>query len=76
MAARKMADAREARGREDRVSDEEVDEAIALFGDDPREAIRALVGALHHLVSRGYARGRVQLVSTRDDAGRDEACVQ
>jgi len=53
---------RQARGREDKVSDEEVEEAIALFGGDPREAVRALVGALHHLVSKGYARGQVRVV--------------
>jgi hypothetical protein len=60
---------------QDQVSDEEVEEAIALFGGDPREAVRALVGALHHLVSKGYARGRVRVVHTsverrgRADAG-------
>jgi len=59
-AARKMI-ARPAPGRQDQVSDEEVDEAIAVFGGDPREAVRALVGALHHLVSKGYARGRVRV---------------
>ena len=53
---------RPATGREDKVSDEEVEEAIALFGGDPREAVRALVGALHHLVSKGYARGQVRVV--------------
>jgi hypothetical protein len=55
---------RRASGLEDQVSDDEVEEAIALFGGDPREAVRALVGALHHLVvSKGYARGRVRLVT-------------
>ncbi len=73
MAARKTASARQAPGREDQVSDEEVDEAIALFGGDPREAVRALVGALHHLVSRGYARGTVHLGAPKE--GREgEAC--
>lgn len=54
-------------GRADQVSDEEVEEAITLFGGDPREAVRALVGALHHLVSKGYARGRVRVVSPPGD---------
>ena len=65
MAAGRMAaskNARHAPGRADQVSDEEVDEAITLFGGDPREAVRALVGALHHLVSKGYARGQVRVV--------------
>jgi hypothetical protein len=79
MAARKMASARGVPGREDQVSDEEVDEAIALFGGDPREAVRALVGALHHLVSKGYARGRVRVMTPPpapgDHSGRDEACI-
>ena len=77
MAARKMVSAQGARGREDQVSDAEVEEAIALFGGDPREAVRALVGALHHLVSKGYARGRVRVVtpSPGDHLGRDEACI-
>ena len=75
MAARKMA-TQEAPGRENQVSDDEVDEAIALFGGDSREAVRALVGALHHLVSRGYARGRVRVVTpSAPDAGAEEACV-
>ena len=51
-------------GRADQVSDEEVEEAITLFGGDPREAVRALVGALHHLVSKGYARGQVRVVGS------------
>jgi hypothetical protein len=63
MAAGKMVRTRRASGVEDQVSDDEVDEAIALFGGDPREAVRALVGALHHLVSRGYARGRVRVIT-------------
>ena len=63
MTSRLAGSARQARGREDRVSDEEIEEAIALFGGDPREAVRALVGALHHLVSKGYARGQVRVVS-------------
>jgi len=77
MAARKMASARGVPGREDQVSDDEVDEAIALFGGDPREAVRALVGALHHLVSKGYARGRVRVMTPPppDHPGRDEACI-
>lgn len=77
MAARKMAPARGAPGREDRVSDDEVDEAIAVFGGDPREAVRALVGALHHLVSKGYARGRVRVVAppAGDPPGTDDVCV-
>ena len=78
MTARKMAPARGASGREDRVSDDEVDEAIAVFGGDPREAVRALVGALHHLVSKGYARGRVRVVTPPvgdTPPGTDEACV-
>ena len=63
-------------GRHDQVSDAEVEEAIALFGGDPREAVRALVGALHHLVSRGYARGQVR-VATPSPGGmpREEACA-
>jgi hypothetical protein len=75
MAARKLADARQGRGRQDQVSDEEVDEAIAVFGGDPREAVRALVGALHHLVSKGYARGQVRVLAPGDQARREEACV-
>ena len=76
MAARRMATAEEAQGRKDQVSDEEVDEAIALFGGDPREAVRALVGALHHLVSKGYARGRVRVVTAPgDNPNGDGACV-
>lgn len=74
MAARRMVKTREGQGREDQVSDDEVEEAIALFGGDPREAVRALVGALHHLVSKGYARGRVRVV-TPGEAKADEACV-
>jgi hypothetical protein len=69
MAAGKMVRSpRPARGREDQVSDDEVEEAIALFGGDPREAVRALVGALHHLVSKGYARGRVRVIHAPRDA--------
>ena len=77
MAARKIATAQRATGREDQVSDDEVDEAIAVFGGDPREAVRALVGALHHLVSKGYARGRIRVVTppSGDNLGTDEACV-
>ena len=76
MAARRMTTAHGAPGREDQVLDEEVDEAIALFGGDPREAVRALVGALHHLVSKGYARGRVRVVPPPGDTpNREEACV-
>ena len=76
MAARRMTKAQGALGREDQVLDAEVDEAIALFGGDPREAVRALVGALHHLVSKGYARGRVRIVPPPGDAAeREEACV-
>ena len=74
MAARKFASARPAPGREDQVSDAEVDEAIALFGGDPREAVRALVGALHHLVSKGYARGRVRVVTPDDKPEQINAC--
>ncbi|HEX5868592.1 MAG TPA: hypothetical protein VFY72_12890 [Beijerinckiaceae bacterium] len=62
MMSRLAGNVRQASGREDKVSDEEVEEAIALFGGDPREAVRALVGALHHLVSKGYARGQVRVV--------------
>ncbi len=61
-AGRMMRSPRQAKGVEHQVSDEEVEEAIALFGGDPREAVRALVGALHHLVSKGYARGRVRII--------------
>jgi hypothetical protein len=75
MAARTMAKAREAQGREDRVSDEEVEEAVALFGGDPREAVRALVGALHHLVSEGYARGRVRVVTAPGEPKGEEARI-
>ncbi len=76
MAARRMK-TREVPGRENDVSDEEVDEAIALFGGDPREAVRALVGALHHLVSKGYARGRVHVVSPAfgERPAADDACM-
>ena len=62
MAAMKRSRMRQAHGRQNSVSDEEVAEAIMLFGGDPHEAVRALVGALHHLVSRGYTRGTVSLV--------------
>ncbi len=72
MAAGSRASARKALGVEDWVSDEEVEEAIALFGGDPREAVRALVGALHHLVSRGYARGQLRVVPQADQA-REQA---
>lgn len=77
MAARAMATAQGAPGRVDQVSDEEVDEAIAAFGGNPREAVRALVGALHHLVSKGYTRGRVRVVAppAGDNPVGDEACV-
>lgn len=61
-ASRMVRSPRPVRGVEDQVSDEEVEEAIALFGGEPREAVRALVGALHHLVSKGYARGRVRVI--------------
>ena len=78
MAARRMATAEEAQGRKDQVSDEEVDEAIALFGGDPREAVRALVGTLHHLVSKGYARGRVRVVAAPpgDERGGEDAYIR
>ncbi len=76
MAAGTRAGVRKVPGRSDQVSDEEVEEAIALFGGDPREAVRALVGALHHLVSRGYARGQVRVVATSGESrGREEAGV-
>ena len=68
MTAGRRASARKAPGLADRVSDDEVDEAIALFGGDPREAVRALVGTLHHLVSRGYARGQLRVVSPADQS--------
>ena len=78
MAAGKMVRSpRRANGVADQVSDDEVNEAIALFGGDPREAVRALVGALHHLVSKGYARGRVRVV-TPTPGGKpaaDDACI-
>jgi hypothetical protein len=75
MTARNAARA-QAQGRQDEVSDAEVDEAIAMFGGEPREAVRALVGALHHLVSRGYARGRIQVVPAATTARkRSEAHV-
>ncbi len=75
MAAGSRASARKAPGREDQVSDEEVEEAIALFGGDPREAVRALVGALHHLVSKGYARGHVRVAAAEGSPNGDGACV-
>jgi hypothetical protein len=76
MAARTAMKVRETQGRHDQVSDDEVEEAIALFGGDPREAVRALVGALHHLVSKGYARGRLHVVAPHGDSPtRDEACI-
>ena len=76
MAVGKVTGTLQARGREDQVSDEEVDEAITLFGGDSREAVRALVGALHHLVSKGYARGQVRVVRPPgDQPGEDKACV-
>ncbi len=71
MAAARRASARRAPGVTDRVADEEVEEAIALFGGDPREAVRALVGALHHLVSRGYARGHLRVVPSSNRNGRE-----
>ena len=74
MAARKLAD-REVSGRQNQVSDEEVDEAIAMFGGDSREAVRALVGALHHLVSKGYSRGRVRVVASQGNRAGDESCL-
>ena len=43
------------------VSDTEVAEAISLLGGNSHEAIRALLAALHALVSRGYTRGQVPL---------------
>jgi hypothetical protein len=68
MSALKRSRMRQGQGRENLVSDEEVAEAIMLFGGDPHEAVRALVGALHHLVSRGYTRGTVSLAAA--PAGR------
>jgi hypothetical protein len=59
-------------GRNDEVSDAEIEEAIALFGGDPREAVRALVGALHHLVSRGYARGQVRVATPPEAVAREQ----
>ena len=76
MATGKMVRSPRRSGVEDQVSDGEVDEAIALFGGDPREAVRALVGALHHLVAKGSARGRMRVVATPGDhPAVDEACV-
>jgi hypothetical protein len=67
---------RAGRGRpsepEDFVSDAEVEEAIALLGGDTREAIRALIAALHRLVSRGYTRGLVVVGQAAND-GTDAA---
>ena len=73
--AARMVRPQRAVGRHDEVSDEEVDEAIALFGGDPREAVRALVGALHHLVSRGYARGQVRVATSSEGKTRERACA-
>jgi hypothetical protein len=76
MAAVKRSRTGQAQGRENSVSDEEVAEAIMLFGGDPHEAVRALVGALHHLVSRGYTRGTVSLVGASAGERADgQACV-
>ena len=72
----RMERAHRAAGRHDAVSDEEVEEAIALFGGDPREAVRALVGALHRLVSRGDARGQVRGAPSSPAVGlRERACA-
>ncbi len=65
------ANARKTPGVEDWVSDDEVAEAIALFGGDPHEAIRALVGALHRLVSRGYARRQLHIATPQLETIRD-----
>jgi hypothetical protein len=76
MAAVKRSRTGQAQGRENSVSDEEVAEAIMLFGGDPHEAVRALVGALHHLVSRGYTRGTVSLVGAPTGERADgQACM-
>jgi|tagenome__1003787_1003787.scaffolds.fasta_scaffold16845540_1 hypothetical protein len=56
-----MPGAKRAPAEENFVPDSEVEEAIALLGGDEREAVRALIGALHRLVSRGYVRGVVEL---------------
>ena len=75
MAALKRSRAGQAHGRENFVSDEEVDEAIRLFGGDPHEAVRALVGALHHLVSRGYTRGTVTLAGGTGEGADGQGCM-
>jgi hypothetical protein len=54
---------------QDFVTDEEVEEAIALLGGDTREAIRALIATLHRLVSRGYTRGLVVVRNPANDGG-------
>jgi hypothetical protein len=76
MAAVKRTRGGQTHGRENVVSDEEVEEAIMLFGGDAHEAVRALVGALHHLVSRGYTRGAVSLVgASPGDETNGQACA-
>jgi hypothetical protein len=67
MAVVRMPGAKRAPEQESVVPDSEVEEAIALLGGDEREAVRALIGALHRLVSRGYTRGVVEL---RPERGR------
>jgi hypothetical protein len=64
-----MPGAKRAPAEENFVPDSEVEEAIALLGGDEREAVRALIGALHRLVSRGYVRGVVELGPAAEAGG-------
>jgi hypothetical protein len=55
------------------VSDEEVNEAIALLGGDPREATRALIGTLHRLVARSHSAGPLPVARGRERHDRESA---
>jgi hypothetical protein len=55
------------------VTDDEVNEAIALLGGDPREAARALIGTLHRLVARSYSAGPLPVVRGRERQDRESA---
>ncbi len=61
MASEQRTVADQAPGEPAFITDNDVEEAIAVVGGDPREAVRALLYALNRLTSHGYPRGRVVL---------------
>jgi hypothetical protein len=63
----------EVAAQDEPVTDDEVNEAIALLGGDPREATRALIGTLHRLVARSHRAEPLPVVRGRERRDRESA---